>query len=144
MCIRDRAHVVIADDYVTTTDGTGIVHNAPAFGEDDYRVCKENNLPLVQMVDPEGKMCGGTPWDGLFVKDADHKIIETLEAEGKLYDEPEFEHSYPFCWRCDTPLLYYARSTWFIKMSAVRDQLVKNTKSVDVYKRQVQCRAGSY
>ena len=126
-----KAHVVIADDYVTTTDGTGIVHNAPAFGEDDYRVCKENNLPFVQMVDPEGKMCGGTPWDGLFVKDADPKIIETLEAEGKLYDAPEFEHSYPFCWRCDTPLLYYARSTWFIKMSAVRDQLVKNTKSVN-------------
>lgn len=119
------AFYIIADDYVTTTDGTGIVHNAPAFGEDDARVCRENGLPFVQLVDTKGEMCGGTPWDGTFVKKADPLILAELEKEGKLFDAPVFTHSYPHCWRCDTPLIYYARSTWFVKMTALHDELMQ-------------------
>ena len=128
---KARAHYVIADDYVTTTDGTGIVHNAPAFGEDDNRVCKANGLPFIQLVDAKGEMCGGTPWDGVFVKKADPMIIADLEKAGLLFATPEFTHSYPFCWRCDTPLIYYARESWFIKMTAVRDRLIEYNKRVN-------------
>ena len=128
---KAKAHYVIADDYVTTTDGTGIVHNAPAFGEDDNRVCKANGLPFIQLVDGKGEMCGGTPWDGAFVKKADPMIIADLEKAGLLFAAPEFTHSYPFCWRCDTPLIYYARESWFIKMTAVRDKLIEYNKRVN-------------
>ena len=118
------AFYVMVDDYVTTTDGTGIVHNAPAFGEDDYRVCKKYDLPFVQMVDSKGEMCGGTPWDGVFVKKADPMVLKDLDERGLLFAAPRFEHSYPFCWRCDTPLIYYARSSWFIAMTKVKDRLI--------------------
>lgn len=128
---QPKGHVIIADDYVTTTDGTGIVHNAPAFGEDDARVCKANNMPFVQLVDTKGDMTGGTPWDGVFVKDADKLIIEDLEKAGLLFDAPVFEHSYPHCWRCNTPLIYYARSSWFIKMTELHDNLMRNNSSVN-------------
>ena len=127
----DKAWVVVADDYVTTTDGTGIVHIAPAFGEDDARVCRENGLPFVQLVDTAGKLCGGTDWDGTFVKDADPLIIEHLEKTGQLFAAPEFTHSYPFCWRCDTPLIYYARASWFIRMTQVRDKLMAFNRSIN-------------
>ncbi len=122
---------VISDDYVTLTDGTGVVHNAPAFGEDDARVCREWELPFVQFVNASGHMFGGTPWDGMFVKEADKAILEDLKNSGKLFNAPEFTHNYPFCWRCDTPLIYYARESWFIKMSALREQLLKNNRSVN-------------
>ena len=130
-CGNKDAFYIIADDYVTTTDGTGIVHNAPAFGEDDARVCRENGLPFVQMVDTKGEMCGGTPWDGVFVKKADPLILADLEKEGKLFDAPVFTHSYPHCWRCDTPLIYYARSTWFVKMTALHDELMRNNNAIN-------------
>ena len=126
-----RGHYVIADDYVTTTDGTGIVHNAPAFGEDDARVCKEHDMPFIQLVDTRGNMCGGTPWDGAFVKDADKLILRDLREAGLLFAAPEFEHSYPFCWRCDTPLIYYARQSWFIKMTAIRDRLMEYNRRIN-------------
>ena len=122
---------VISDDYVTLTDGTGVVHNAPAFGEDDARVCREWDLPFVQFVNTSGHMCGGTPWDGLFVKDADKAILADMERDGSLFAALPFTHSYPFCWRCDTPLIYYARESWFIKMTAVKEQLIKNNRSVN-------------
>ena len=122
---------VVADDYVTLSEGTGIVHIAPAFGEDDARVGQKFDLPFLQMVDTEGKLSGGTDWDGIFVKDADKLIIEALEKSGKLFKTYEHEHSYPFCWRCNTPLIYYARNSWFIKMTAVRERLIKYTKSVN-------------
>lgn len=130
-CGGKDAFYVIADDYVTTTDGTGIVHNAPAFGEDDARVCRENGLPFIQLVDTKGEMCGGTYWDGTFVKKADPLILKALEESGALFDAPVFTHSYPHCWRCDTPLIYYARSTWFIKMTELHDQLMKNNNSIN-------------
>ena len=130
-CGGKDAFYVIADDYVTTTDGTGIVHNAPAFGEDDARVCRENGLPFIQLVDAKGEMCGGTPWDGEFVKKADPLILKALEESGALFDAPVFTHSYPHCWRCDTPLIYYTRSTWFIKMTELHDQLMKNNNSIN-------------
>ena len=126
-----RGHYVVADDYVTTTEGTGIVHNAPAFGEDDRRVCAKYDMPFVQLVDARGRMCGGTPWDGTFVKDADKLILRDLKESKSLFAAPEFTHSYPFCWRCDTPLIYYARESWFIKMTEVRDNLIANNKSVN-------------
>lgn len=126
-----RGHYVIADDYVTTTDGTGIVHNAPAFGEDDARVCKAHDMPFIQLVDTRGNMCGGTPWDGAFVKDADKLILRDLKEAGLLFAAPEFEHSYPFCWRCDTPLIYYARQSWFIKMTAIRDRLMEYNRRIN-------------
>ena len=125
------AFYVMVDDYVTTTDGTGIVHNAPAFGEDDYRVCKKYDLPFVQMVDSKGEMCGGTPWDGVFVKKADPMVLRDLEERGLLFAAPKFEHSYPFCWRCDTPLIYYARSSWFIAMTKVKDRLIDYNRRIN-------------
>ena len=130
-CGNKDAFFIIADDYVTTTDGTGIVHNAPAFGEDDARVCRENNLPFIQLVDTKGEMCGGTPWDGTFVKAADPMILEALDQAGQLFAAPVFTHNYPHCWRCDTPLIYYARSTWFVKMTALHDELMKNNNAIN-------------
>ena len=126
-----KGHYVVCDNYVTLTDGSGIVHIAPAFGEDDSRVGKNYDLPFVQMVDGRGRMKEETSWAGVFVKDADKLIIEELKERGLLFAELPYEHSYPFCWRCDTPLIYYARSSWFISMTKVRDELVKNTKSVN-------------
>ena len=125
------AFYVMVDDYVTTTDGTGIVHNAPAFGEDDYRVCRRYDLPFVQMVDSKGEMCGGTPWDGVFVKKADPMVLRDLDERGLLFAAPRFEHSYPFCWRCDTPLIYYARSSWFIAMTKVKDRLIDYNRRIN-------------
>ena len=129
--VRDKAFFVICDDYVTTEDGTGIVHTAPAFGEDDNRVCRKYNMPFVQFVNEKGEMTEETDWPGVFVKDADSLILDDLEKSGKLFKAPEFTHSYPHCWRCDTPLIYYARASWFIRMTAVRDELVANNKMVN-------------
>ncbi len=126
-----KAHFITCDTYVTMTDGTGIVHIAPAFGEDDARVGRDYDLPFVQFVDSKGNMTQETPYAGLFVKKADPEILKDLDKEGKLFDAPKFEHDYPFCWRCDTPLIYYARESWFIKMTAVRDDLVRNNKTVN-------------
>lgn len=129
---KKKAHYVTNDDYVTLTDGTGIVHIAPAFGEDDGRVGKKYDLPFVQMVNERGRFIPeATDLVGMFVKDADKVIIKMLKENGTLFKEEMFEHSYPFCWRCDTPLLYYARSSWFIKMTEVRDQLLKNNASIN-------------
>ena len=129
--VREKAFFVICDDYVTTEDGTGIVHTAPAFGEDDNRVCGKYGMPFVQFVNDKGEMTAETKWAGVFVKDADPLILADLEESGKLFKAPEFTHNYPHCWRCDTPLLYYARASWFIKMTAVRDALVKNNNTVN-------------
>ena len=128
---KKKAHYVTCDNYVTMTDGTGIVHIAPAFGEDDAQVGRKYDLPFVQFVDGKGNMTEETAYAGTFVKDADPEIIKDLDKEGKLFDAPKFEHDYPFCWRCDTPLIYYARESWFIKMTAVRDDLVANNKTVN-------------
>ncbi len=122
---------VLADDYVTVADGTGIVHIAPAFGEDDARVGRANDLPFLQLVDPKGEMDKRTPWAGLFVKKADPEIVKALTESGLLIKTTQYEHNYPYCWRCDTPLIYYARSTWFIRMTEVRDQLVQNNRSIN-------------
>ncbi|MBO6179872.1 MAG: isoleucine--tRNA ligase, partial [Selenomonadaceae bacterium] len=129
--LNKRAFFVICDDYVTTTDGTGIVHTAPAFGEDDNRVCKKYDMPFVQFVNAKGEMTEDTDWAGVFVKDADPLILKDLKEKGKLFRAPVFEHSYPHCWRCDTPLIYYARETWFIKMTEVRENLIANNKKVN-------------
>ena len=126
-----KGFYVTCDSYVTMTDGTGIVHIAPAFGEDDAQVGRKYDLPFVQFVDGKGDLTAETPYAGLFVKDADPKVLADLDKEGKLFDAPKFEHDYPFCWRCDTPLIYYARESWFIKMTAVRDDLVRNNKTVN-------------
>jgi len=127
-----KAYYVVCDDYVTMDDGTGVVHIAPAFGEDDSRVGKKYDLPYVNLVNTQGKMVDAvTPWKGMFVKDVDKHVIHELNERGQLYDVINFEHSYPFCWRCDTPLLYYACDTWFIKMSEVRDRLLKNNETVN-------------
>lgn len=122
---------VVSDDYVTLTDGAGIVHLAPAFGEDDARVGRKWELPFVQLVNAKGELTGGTPWDGVFVKKADKPIIEDLRSRGRLLREMPYEHSYPFCWRCDTPLIYYARESWFVKTTAVRDRLLENNKKIN-------------
>ncbi len=124
---------VVADGYVTLDDGTGIVHQAPAFGEDDARVGRANNLPFLQLVDTKGCMTKETPWAGAFVKDADPMILKDLAEAGLLVKAAEFEHDYPFCWRCDTPLIYYARSTWFIKMTSLRDNLMAANRRVNWY-----------
>ena len=126
-----KAWFVTCDTYVTLTDGTGIVHIAPAFGEDDARVGRIYDLPFVQKVNAQGKFVEGTPWAGVFVKEADKPIIQDLDARGLLFMEKDYEHSYPFCWRCDTPLLYYARSSWFIAMTKVRDLLMQNNRNVN-------------
>ena len=126
-----KAHFVTADNYVTMSDGTGIVHIAPAFGEDDARIGRNYDLPFVQFVDGKGDMTAETPYAGKFVKDADPLVLQDLDKEGKLFAAPKFEHDYPFCWRCDTPLIYYARESWFIKMTAVKDNLVKNNNTVN-------------
>ena len=128
---KKKAHFVTCDGYVTMTDGTGIVHIAPAFGEDDNRIGRNYELPFVQFVDGKGDLTAETPYAGKFVKDADPLVLKDLDAEGKLFDAPKFEHDYPFCWRCDTPLIYYARESWFIKMTAVKDDLVRNNKTIN-------------
>ena len=130
--VDKKAYFVVADNYVTMSDGTGVVHIAPAFGEDDSRVGKENDLPFVNLVNPQGKFVDAVePWKGMFVKDVDKLVIRDLRDRGQLFEVIDFEHSYPFCWRCDTPLLYYACDTWFIKMSAVRDRLLANNETVN-------------
>ena len=126
-----KGHYVVCDTYVTLTDGTGVVHIAPAFGEDDAQVGRKYDLPFVQFVDEKGDMTKETPFAGLFVKKADPEVLKDLDAKGLLFDAPKFEHSYPHCWRCDTPLIYYARESWFIKMTAVRDDLVRNNETVN-------------
>ena len=129
--IKKKAFYVMCDGYVTTSDGTGIVHTAPAFGEDDARVCRAYDMPFVQFVDDKGNMTEDTDWPGTFVKDADPLILDDLKAAGKLFKAPKFEHSYPHCWRCDTPLIYYARESWFIKMTAVKEQLIANNNTIN-------------
>ena len=133
--VADKQHkkgfFITCDNYVTMTDGTGIVHIAPAFGEDDANVGRNYDLPFVQFVDGKGDLTEETPFAGMFVKDADPKVLVDLDSKGLLFDAPKFEHDYPFCWRCDTPLIYYARDTWFIKMTAVRDDLVANNNKVN-------------
>ena len=126
-----KAFFVMCDDYVTMTDGTGIVHCAPAFGEDDARVGRRYDMPFVQFVDSKGNMTDDTPFGGLFVKDADPKILVDLENRGLLFAAPKFEHDYPFCWRCDTPLIYYARESWFIKMTDVKEDLIRNNNTIN-------------
>ena len=126
-----KAHFIVADDYVTMSDGTGIVHIAPAFGEDDGRVGRKYDLPFVQFVTAEGNMSDETPFAGLFVKDADPKVLVDLDSRSLLFSAPKFEHDYPFCWRCDTPLIYYARESWFIKMTEVSDRMVANNNTVN-------------
>ena len=128
-----KGHFVTCDTYVTMSDGTGIVHIAPAFGEDDAKVGRNYDLPFVQFVDGKGDMTEETPYAGLFVKKADPEILKDLDKEGKLFDAPKFEHDYPFCWRCDTPLIYYARESWFIKMTdpEVKKNLIENNKKIN-------------
>ena len=129
--ITKKAFYVMCDGYVTTSDGTGIVHTAPAFGEDDARVCREYDMPFVQFVDAKGNMTADTDWAGTFVKEADPLILDDLKKSGKLFKAPKFEHSYPHCWRCDTPLIYYARESWFIKMTAVKEHLIANNNTIN-------------
>ncbi|MBQ2400512.1 MAG: class I tRNA ligase family protein, partial [Lachnospiraceae bacterium] len=121
-----KAHYVTCADYVTLTDGTGVVHIAPAFGEDDAQVGRRYDLPFVQLVDGKGEMTAETDYAGVFCKTADPMILKDLREKGLLFEAPVFEHSYPHCWRCDTPLIYYARESWFIKMTAVKDDLIRN------------------
>ena len=128
---QKKAHFVTCDTYVTLTDGTGVVHIAPAFGEDDSRVGRLYDLPFVQMVNGKGEMTEETPFAGLFVKKADPEVLKDLDARGLLFDAPKFEHEYPHCWRCDTPLIYYARESWFIKMTAVKEDLIRNNKTIN-------------
>ena len=126
-----KAHYIVCDTYVTMTDGTGIVHIAPAFGEDDAAVGRKYDLPFVQLVDGKGEMTKETPYAGVFVKKADPLVLKDLDEKGLLFDAPKFEHEYPHCWRCDTPLIYYARESWFIKMTAVKDDLIRNNNTVN-------------
>ena len=128
---KKKAHFVTADSYVTMSDGTGIVHIAPAFGEDDSRIGRNYDLPFVQFVDGKGDLTTETPYAGIFVKKADPMVLQDLDKEGKLFDAPKFEHDYPHCWRCDTPLIYYARESWFIKMTAVKDDLIRNNNTIN-------------
>ncbi len=128
---RKKAHFVTCDGYVTMSDGTGIVHIAPAFGEDDSRIGRNYELPFVQFVDGKGNLTAETPYEGIFVKDADPKVLVDLDKEGKLFAAPKFEHDYPHCWRCNTPLIYFARETWFIRMTAVKDKLIRNNNTVN-------------
>ena len=126
-----KAFYVVCDTYVTLTDGTGIVHIAPAFGEDDAKVGRKYGLPFVQLVDGKGNLTEDTPFGGIFVKKADPLVLKDLDERGLLFDAPKFEHSYPHCWRCDTPLIYYARESWFIKMTAVKDDLIRNNNTIN-------------
>ncbi len=126
-----KGHFITCDSYVTMTDGTGIVHIAPAFGEDDAKVGRKYDLPFVQLVDSKGEMTAETPYEGVFVKKADPLVLTDLEKAGLLFDAPKFEHDYPHCWRCDTPLIYYARESWFIKMTEVKDDLIKNNDTIN-------------
>ena len=126
-----KGFFITCDSYVTMTDGTGIVHIAPAFGEDDANVGRNYDLPFVQFVDGKGELTEETPFAGLFVKDADPKVLVDLDSRGQLFDAPKFEHEYPHCWRCDTPLIYYARESWYIKETAVRDDLIRNNNTVN-------------
>ena len=128
---KEKCWYVTADDYVTMEDGTGIVHIAPAFGEDDARIGRKYELPFVQLVDSKGEMTAETEWPGVFVKDADKLVLRRLEELGLLFSAPNFEHSYPHCWRCGTPLIYYARDSWFIKMTAVKDKLIANNNTIN-------------
>ena len=128
---KKKAHFVTCDNYVTMSDGTGIVHIAPAFGEDDSRIGRNYELPFVQFVDGQGNLTKETPYAGVFVKKADPMVLTDLDKEGKLFDAPKFEHDYPHCWRCDTPLIYYARGSWFIKMTAVKDDLIRNNNTIN-------------
>jgi isoleucyl-tRNA synthetase len=128
---KKKAHFVTCDNYVTMSDGTGIVHIAPAFGEDDSRIGRNYELPFVQFVDGQGNLTKETPYAGVFVKKADPMVLTDLDKEGKLFDAPKFEHDYPHCWRCDTPLIYYARESWFIKMTAVKDDLIRNNNTIN-------------
>ena len=126
-----KGYYVVCDSYVTMSDGTGIVHIAPAFGEDDAQVGRKYDLPFVQLVDGKGELTAETPYAGVFVKDADPLVLKDLDAKGLLFDAPKFEHDYPFCWRCDTPLIYYARESWFIKMTAVKEDLIRNNNTIN-------------
>jgi len=129
---KEKAFYIVHGDFVTLSDGTGIVHIAPAYGEDDNMLGKQNNLPLINLVDVEGKFIDCvTPWKGVFVKDADAKIVEYLKENNVLYKSEKFTHSYPHCWRCDTPLLYYPRDSWFVRMSSVRDKLIENNNKIN-------------
>ena len=129
--VKGKAWYVVCDSYVTLTDGTGIVHIAPAFGEDDSRIGRNYNLPFVQLVDAQGNLTKETKWEGIFVKDADKLVLKDLEENGKLFDAPVFEHSYPHCWRCNTPLIYYARESWYIKMTAVKEDIIRNNNTIN-------------
>ena len=128
---KEKCWYVTCDNYVTLTDGTGVVHIAPAFGEDDANVGRKYGLPLVQLVDAKGEMTQETDWPGVFCKDADKEVLKDLEKRGLLFSAPQFTHSYPHCWRCDTPLIYYARDTWFIKMTAVKEDLLRNNATIN-------------
>ncbi len=130
-CSGRKGWYVVCDTYVTLTDGTGVVHIAPAFGEDDNKVGKQYNLPFLQFVNGRGEMTEDTPFAGLFVKKADPEVLKDLDKRGLLFEAPKFEHSYPHCWRCDTPLIYYARESWFIKMTAVKDDLIRNNNTIN-------------
>ena len=129
--VKSKAWFVVCDNYVTLTDGTGIVHIAPAFGEDDSRIGRNYDLPFVQLVDAQGNLTKETKWEGVFVKDADKLVLKDLDKNGKLFDAPVFEHSYPHCWRCNTPLIYYARESWYIKMTAVKEDIIRNNNTIN-------------
>ena len=129
--LNKKAYYVTCDTYVTLTDGTGVVHIAPAFGEDDAQVGRKYDLPFLQLVDEKGEMTEETPWAGTFCKKADPKVLQDLEDRGLLFSAPNFEHSYPHCWRCDTPLIYYARESWFIKMTEVKEDLIRNNNTIN-------------
>ena len=128
---KKNSHYVVCDNYVTMSDGTGIVHIAPAFGEDDSRLGRKYDLPYLQFVDGAGNMTEETEFAGVFIKKADPLILDELKSRNQLFSAPKLEHEYPFCWRCDTPLIYYARESWFIKMSEVKDQLIKNNETIN-------------
>ena len=128
---KEKCFYVTCGDFVTTTDGTGVVHMAPAFGDDDASIGRKYNLPFVQLVDSKGEMTDDTPWKGVFCKDADKEILADLRQRGLLFSAPVFEHSYPHCWRCGTPLIYYARNSWFIKMTAVKDDMIRNNNTIN-------------
>ena len=131
LSVKGKAWFVVCDSYVTLTDGTGIVHTAPAFGEDDSRIGRNYDLPFVQLVDAQGNLTKETKWEGVFVKDADKLVLKDLDENGKLFDAPVFEHSYPHCWRCNTPLIYYARESWYIKMTAVKEDIIRNNNTIN-------------